>query len=121
MRQQQGWFTSENGELDYRDKLAARATVLGDKFTEGWMPVRYGNRTMYPVPVFPDNLGTGTNETVVILMDPKNGYVGLWRNIRIESDRDITTGEWIAVATIRAGFALQETDAVVKLYGITTS
>lgn len=121
MRQQQGWFTSENAELDYQDKLADRATVLGDNMVQNYAPARYGNRTIYPVPVFPDNLGAGTNETVVILMDPKNGYVGLWRNIRIETDRDITTGEWIAVATLRAGFVLQETDAVVKLYGVTTS
>ncbi len=116
----QRFLTSEDAETDYRDYLADRATVLGDKFIEGDAPVKYGNRAILPVPVFPDNLGTGTDTTNLLLTDPKNAMWGVWRKVKIQTDMDITTGEWIMVATVRAGFAWQEEDAVVKVINVQT-
>lgn len=120
MRSKQRFLTSEDAEVDYRDYLADRATVLGDKFVEGEDAVRYGGRPILPVPVFPDNLGVGTNATNMLLLDPKNAVWGVWRKVRVETDRDITTGEWIMVTTVRAGFTYIEKDAVVKVTNIVT-
>jgi HK97 family phage major capsid protein len=119
-RTAQRFMTSEDAETDYRDYLADRATVLGDKFLEADAPTRYGGRAILPVPVFPDNLGGGFNCTNILLTDPKNAVWGVWRKVRVETDRDITTGEWIMVATVRAGFVYQEEDAVVKVINVRT-
>ena len=116
----QRFLTSEDAEIDYRDYVSDRATVLGDKFMMDDIPIKYGSRPILPVPVFPDNLGLATNCTNVLLMDPKNARWGIWRKVRIETDRDITTGEWIMVATVRAGFAYKEEDAVVKIFNVLT-
>ncbi|MGD2044199.1 MAG: phage major capsid protein, partial [Acidimicrobiia bacterium] len=113
-KRMQRFMTSDDAETDYRDYLADRATILGDKFLQDDVPVRYAGRPILPVPVFPDNLGVGTDETVVLLMDPKMARWGVWRKVKFETDRDVRTGEWIMVATVRAGFKYKDEDAVVK-------
>jgi len=120
LKAQQRFLTSEDAETDYRDYLADRATVLGDKFIEGDGPVRYNNRPILPVPVFPDNLGAGTDCTNILLTHPKNAVWGVWRKVKVETDRDITSGEWIMVVTVRAGFEYEEEDAVVKVTNVQT-
>ena len=115
------FLTSVLAETDYRDYLAQRATVLGDKFLMDFAPVPYSGIPIIPVPVFPDNLGIGANCTDILLLDPKNARWGVWRKVKVETDRDITTGEWIMVATVRAGFAYVEEDAVVKVDRVKTS
>lgn len=119
-RAAQRFLTSEDAEVDYRDYLADRATVLGDKFMQDEAPVRYGGRAILPVPVFPDNLYGSGKATDILLTDPKNMVVGFWRQVKIETDRDITSGEWIMVASLRFGFQYQEEDAVVKVYDVLT-
>ncbi len=116
----QRFFTSDDAELDYRDYLANRATGLGDQSIQGDQAMRYGGRPILPVPVFPDNLGSGTDETNILLLDPKNAYWGIWRNVKIQTDYDTRAGIWYAVATLRAGFQYIEEDAVVKVTGIQT-
>lgn len=120
MKAKQRFLTSEDATIDYHDYIADRATNLGDKKIEDDSPDKYGNRAILPVPVFPDNLGVGTDETNILLLDPKNAQWGMWRKVRVETDRDITTGEWIMVTSVRAGFVYQESDAVVKVTGVQT-
>lgn len=119
-KRNQRFFTSEDCEIDYRDYIADRGTVLGDKYLMDDIPVRYGSRPIIPVPVFPDNLGAGLDSTNVLLMDPKLGRWGVWRKVKVETDRDITTGEWIMVASVRAGFQYRDEDGVVKIINVKT-
>lgn len=116
----QRFLTSDDAETDYRDYLSDRATGLGDKYVTDDAPVRYGNRPIMPIPVFPDNLGGGTNCTNILLTDPKNAVWGVWRKIKMRTDVDITSGEWIMVTSVRAGFAWEEEDAVVKVTDVKT-
>jgi HK97 family phage major capsid protein len=116
----QRFLTSEDAEVDYRDYLSDRATVLGDKFMQDDAPIRYANRPIMGIPVFPDNLGGGNDSTNILLTDPKNARWGVWRKVRVETDRDITTGEWIMVITVRCGFVWKEEDAVVKVTNVKT-
>ncbi len=120
-RSAQRFMTSEDAEVDYRDYLADRATMLGDKFMLDEAPVRYAARPILPIPVFPDNLGGGLDSTNVLLTDPKNAYWGVWRKVRLETDRDITTGEWVMVVTVRAGFQWRKEDYVVKITNVKTN
>ena len=119
-KRKQKFFSSEDAETDWRDVLSQRGTALGDKYVNSDTPTTPQARPFMPVPIFPDNLGVGTNTTNMLLLNPKNAIWGIWRKIKIESDRDITSGEWIAVASVRAGFQYLEEDAVVKVTNILT-
>lgn len=118
MKDRQVFLTSEGAEIDYRDYLANRATVLGDKFVTGADPVVYGSRPILPIPVFPENLGMATNETVCLLLDPKLAFLGIWRDIMLEPDYDTRAGVWYVVVSMRVGFQYVDADGVVKIYGV---
>ena len=112
------FFTSVDSEIDYRDSLAERATVVGDKFLEQDEPVAYSGVPVVDVPLFPENLGAGTNTTNVLLTDPKNVNIGIWRNIRVETDKLVSEGVLIIVATLRFDVKYAEQSAVVKAINV---
>lgn len=112
------FFTSVDSEIDYRDSLAERATVVGDKFLEQDEPVAYSGVPVVDVPMFPENLGAGSNTTNVLLTDPKNVNVGIWRQIRIETDKLVSEGVLIIVATLRFDVKFAEETAVVKAINV---
>ena len=94
-------FTAVDAELRYRNRLANRNTVAGDKFLEEDTPVVYSGVPVAPIPLFPENLGPAQTDTNVLLTNPKNIHVGIWRQIRIESAREISEGIVKTVATLR--------------------
>lgn len=108
------YLTSVQAEIDYRDSLAERGTVGGDKWLTDDVPVMYGGTPVVAVPLFPENLGGGTNTTDVLLTDPKNINIGIWRNIRIETDKLVSEGVLIIVATMRFDVKYNHEPAVVK-------
>lgn len=112
------FFASVNSEIDYKDSLADRATIGGDKFTEEDVPAAYSGVPVLHVPMFPENLGPGTNATDIILTDPKNINVGIWRNIRVEVDKIVWEGVLVIVATLRFDVKYAEETAVVKAVNV---
>jgi hypothetical protein len=112
------FFTSVDSEIDYRDSLAERATVVGDKFLEQDEPVAYSGVPVVDVPLFPENLGVGGNTTNVLLTDPKNINIGIWRNIRVETDKLASEGVLIIVATLRFDVKFAEETAVAKAINV---
>jgi len=121
MKRKMRFYTSTDAELDWRDSLSDRATVLGDSQITQDTTVPYGGVPVMDVPVFPETLGSGTNETVVLLTDPKNINVGVWRQIRFETDKDISSGVVIIVATMRMDTKFSEETATVKATGVKVS
>jgi len=115
------FLTGVDAELDYRDAIADRATVLGDKFLEQADAIRYGGIPVMDVQLFPEDLGGGSNETVCLFLDPKNVQWGIWRKIKIETDRLVREGVLLIVATLRMDVKYAEETAVVKATGITVS
>lgn len=116
------FLTSTDAETDYRDSLADRLTVTGDRalaaMGENTAPVGFSGIPVLDVPMFPENIGTSNHCTSALLTDPKNIDVGIWRDIKIETDKDIRAGELIIVATLRMDALFQEELAVVKGYNI---
>lgn len=108
------FLTSVESELDYRDSIAERATPLGDRAFEQSDVVVYSGVPVVDVPLFPENLGTQQNATNSVLTDPKNINVGIWRNIRIETDKLIQDGVLLVVATLRFDAKYAEETATVK-------
>jgi HK97 family phage major capsid protein len=95
------FLTSKSAELDYRATLQQRETVGGDQFLQENLPALYAGVQVTPIPLWPDNLGAQLNQTTVVYTQPKNIVVGVWRQIRIETFRDITAGVLKIVATVR--------------------
>ena len=95
------FLTTKNAELDYRASLQQRETVGGDQILQENLPAYYSGVLVQSIPLFPDTLGTQSNQTAVLYTQPKNIVVGVWRQIRIESFRDISAGVLKIVATVR--------------------
>ncbi len=116
------FYTSTDAEIDYRDTLADRATVAGDRYVLEDTPALYAGVPLVGIPKFPDNLnaGGGSNETAVIFTHPKNIHVGIWRSIMIERDRDISAGVVRFVARLRMAVKYDHEPAVVKIIKVKT-
>jgi HK97 family phage major capsid protein len=112
------FLTSVDADLDYRNTLAERATAVGDKFLEGDTPVLYSGVPVQPVPLFPENLGVSNDQTAILLCNPKNIHVGIWRQIRVESARDISEGTLKIVATLRFDVKYAEEPGVAKAINV---
>ncbi len=112
------FLTSVDAEIDYRDTLADRIGALGDKFLEQEAAVAYSGVPVIDLQLMPENLGGGTNCTNMLLTDPKNINVGVWRQIRIETDKLVSEGVLIIVATLRFDVKFAEETAVVKATNI---
>jgi len=115
------FLTSVDAEIDYRDTTNARETTLGDRYLENDVPIAYSGVPIMDVPLFPEALGGGSNETVALLTDPKNIQVGIWRKVTLETDKDISAGVLVIVATLRFDTVYAEPKAVVKATEITVS
>ena len=112
------FFTSDNAVLDYRATLTDRATALGDAFLTGNGDIQFQNTPLKGVPMFPTELGAGSDETVVLYLNPKNIYAGVYKDIRLESDRNIETGVTTFVVRTRWDVKYAEEPRVVKATGV---
>ncbi len=95
------YLVASDAEVEYRNSLAERATAGGDRFLTEDAPVLYSGIPMVSIPLFPDDLGPQRRSTVILLANPKNAHVGIWRQIRLETFRDVSAGVLRIVATLR--------------------
>lgn len=119
------YLTSVDAEIDYRDSIANRATATGDTalgaLVQGPDVIKYSGMPIVPIHMMPEDLGVGTNETVALLLEPKQIIFGFQRNITFEMDKDISAGEVLMVLTTRWDVKYEHEPAVVKATGITVS
>jgi HK97 family phage major capsid protein len=108
------FYTASDAEVDFRDSLADRMGAAGDKYLEQDVDALWGGIPVKDVPMFPDDQGGGSDETSVLLTDPKNINVGIWRQIRIKTDQNIQEGSTSFVASLRFDAKFAEEDAVAK-------
>jgi hypothetical protein len=115
---QMAYLTSDNAVLDYADSLANRATVLGDQKIKDVTNVEFGGAPVIGVPEFPEELGSGTDETVVLYAQLKNACIGLQRQLMIETEKDIKARQWIVVTTVKFDAKWIHEPATVKATGV---
>lgn len=109
------YHTNRQARIDYKDSLADRATGLGDLMLEtGNRPVVYNDYPVVSVPEFPVAAG----DTQAILGNPKGIHLGIWRQIRVKVDEDISAGVVIIVATVRFDVKVAEESAYVRAYAV---
>lgn len=117
-KRQLRFYTSSDGELNYRNILAERATVAGDKYLETDTPVIAAGIPIVGVPLFPDNQGATNDQTSILLTHPKNIVVGVRREIRIEWERNIRERALTIVVTMEADCAFAEEAGTVKAINV---
>ena len=78
----------------------------------------YSGVPVQPIPLFPEDLGEFNDQTAVLLGNPKNIHVGIWRKIRVESTRDISEGVLKIVVTVRFDVKLAEVGAMAKAVNV---
>jgi HK97 family phage major capsid protein len=112
------FITADEAAIDYQETLGDRQTTMGDSHVSGMSIAPWQGIPVVEVPVFPTNLGGGVDETEMLLTDPRNMLFGVWRNIRIDTDRDVISGVYIIVVSARVEFLFAHEPAVVKTTGI---
>lgn len=120
-KSQMSFMTSVDAEIDYRDAVADRATQLGDDLLSQAAAITYSGVPIMDIQLFPEDLGVGSNTTNVVFTDPKNINFGIWRNIRIETDKLVSEGVLLIVATLRMDVKFAEELAVVKAINVAVS
>jgi len=105
-----GMFLSMDKESDYRVVVAGRGTPLGDAIATGGQPVPVLGMPLVPAAKMPD--------TNIVFTDPKNIIWGLQRSLRIETDKDIRSREFIFVLTARVAIQIEDEVAGVKLINL---
>ena len=99
-----------DAEQDWRNKIAARQTILGDSTLVGSAPSTVHGVGILPAALMPD--GTA------ILTNPQNIIIGIQRNFRLESFRMIGERQYQIVLTARVDVQIEETDAAVKIVNL---
>lgn len=115
------YFTSGNSEVDYRNYLAGRATNLGDANLATAADISFMGMKILDIPMFPENLGVGNNATNILLCDPKNIHAGFWRQITVETDKNISDGVVVIVVSLRMDVRFEHEPAVAKAINVVVS
>jgi len=105
-------LTSINAEDDFRDIAAARVGTEGDKQFKNADRVFFKGIEIVPIPLFPEDLGAGTNETVCILTNPKNIGMGWWRKLKVRQYTDESADSLVTVFSLRFDARYLVEDAV---------
>lgn len=117
------FLTGTDAEIEYRDTIGERATPNGDTALGAVggrrdLEVGYSGVPIRGIPLWPENLGGGANQTEIVLIDPKNIEVGIWRRIKIRLVEDPRAGKISIILSIRMDAVLQEERASVKAHTI---
>lgn len=98
---------------DYEAAIAARVTSVGDRALIEGAVLKFKGIPVVAVPLVPEDLGTGSDETFAMLTFYNNFILGLHRSLRMETERsapDEATRFWFS---IRADTELENTEALV--------
>jgi len=111
-------YTSSDAQTEYSDQIGERGTSAGDKAAIDGMAPKWQGIPIEEIPVMPQDLGEGEDETAALLLNPKNMVVGVQRRIRVRTDVDVRAGVIWMVLDLRMDAQYEEEEAVVKATGM---
>lgn len=120
-KQKLRFWASSDLETDWRGIVSDRIGALADALLTTDRKVGWSGIPVEDIPLIPDDLGVSNEESVVLLLDPKNAHWGFWRRVRIRSEVKITAGALDIVVDLRAAFNFAVPRAIVKLINVKTS
>lgn len=107
-------FVSVANTIRYRGVVSQRATGYGDAALTQNLPLYAGGVAIEGAPMLAA-VGAGNQGFFTY---PQNLLFGIQRDIRVETDRDIRSREFIIVLTLRAALQIEDVDATVKYINI---
>lgn len=107
-------FVSVANTIKYRDEVGKRATGYGDSMLTTQAPIYAYGVAVESAPMLAA-VGAGNQGMFTY---PKNLLFGIQRDIRVETDRDIRSREFIIVLTARIALQIEDVDAGVKIINI---
>jgi HK97 family phage major capsid protein len=120
------FLTSHKGAIWYRDSISSRigevgdrALMVGDKDPQSTYAT-YNGSPVLPIPLIPSTLGSGSNQTVVLYLNPKLIVWGVQRNIKIETQRDPASGTIIFHVSMRVDVKMEHEAMAVQTTGVLT-
>lgn len=112
-RDKMEFLTSYNAEDDFRNALIGRATPQGDTALTADGSVRFKGRPIVNIGMWPEDLGAQSNQTAVLLANPKNLQFGIWRDVRIKVHEEPREGKIYFIVSLRIDVKIAIPDAVV--------
>lgn len=107
-------FVTVANTIKYRQYVSNRATGYGDSMLTTQAPIYAGGVAVEAAPML-SVVGAGAQG---ILTFPKNLIFGIQRDVRIETDKDIRSREFIIVLTARVATQIEDEAATVKYTNI---
>lgn len=107
-------FISVANTIRYRQKIAQRQTGYGDSAMQDTIPLFASGLKLEGAPMLAAD-GFGAKGLVTF---PQNLLFGIRRDVKVETDKDIRSREYIIVVTLRAALQVDDADAIVKLENI---
>lgn len=104
------FYTSIQAERAWRNELAERATVGGDRYLIENAPALYGGIPIKGCAAFP----VAANLCSVLLCDPKNIVVGMWQDVELRIVEEPVAGKFWILAYVRFDVKYQDEEAVAK-------
>lgn len=115
------FITSINAKLDYVRHLASRGDIVGGNALTNGTGAKYNGVEVVDIPLFPKTGFPSTNETNILLTDPKNIRLGIWKKIRVDTGKDVSAGVVIIVVETWFDVKFEEENSVVKAYAVLNS
>lgn len=108
-------YTSHDVDMDWKEQIAARNTVAGDRFLLQNVNATAMGYEIQPCAMIPVS---GAGISTALLTHPQNLIAGFTRKVQIETDKDISARQIIIVVTVKVDFAIEEADACAKIINI---
>jgi hypothetical protein len=112
------YITSYKAAIRYRQGKAARPTPGGDSQLLKMAIDDHHGSPILGIPLIPSNLGTLSNETIVLKVNPKNILIGFQDDMEIEIERHADAGMVVVVLRYGADVIYEDPDAVTKATGV---
>jgi hypothetical protein len=107
-------FVSVANTIKYRQNISARQTGYGDSALQQDIPI-FGQGVKVEAAPMLAAVGVGSSG---FLTYPQNLIFGIQRDVRIETDKDIRSREYIIVLTARVALQIDDVQATVKYTNI---
>ncbi len=111
-------LTSRKASIRYRQSRGQRATPGGDAQLGKRDPMDHNEIPVLGIPLIPSNLGTNTNQTVALLCNPQNIYVGIQDDMEVRMEERVVQGIVYIVFRYAFDVVFKEPNAVVKAYEV---
>lgn len=94
-------LTADDATIDYGDSYQNRVGEAADVALRKGEDLTYMGIPLIGVPAYPNNLGSGTDETELLCVRLKNLVLGVQREVRMEPFRDPRARQTVFIYTLR--------------------